>query len=113
MNPETGQSPSSEKDPAAAEPQRTDERKPYNPFPIVGVGASAGGVEAFTQLLSGLPDKTGMCFLFVLHLDPKHESKLTDVLSKYTRIPLLEGVQGLAVKPDHIYVIPPNTNMAV
>jgi two-component system, chemotaxis family, CheB/CheR fusion protein len=54
-----------------------------------------------------------MAFLLVQHLDPKHESQLTDLLAKVTRVPVLEATHGLAVRPDHIYVIPPNANMAL
>ena len=83
------------------------------PFPVVGVGASAGGLEAFTQLLSALPDTTGMAFVLVQHLDPKHESSLSGLLAKVTRMPVLEAVKGLAVRPDQIYVIPPNTTLTI
>ncbi len=90
-----------------------DERLGYSPFPIVGIGASAGGLEAFSHLLAHVPEQTGMAFLLVQHLDPKHESRLTDLLAKGTRMPVLEATHGLAVAPDHVYIIPPNTNMAI
>ena len=83
------------------------------PFPVVGVGASAGGLEAFTELLANLPDDTGMAFVLVQHLDPRHESNLVHLLSKATRTPIVEATQDLAVRPDHIYVIPPNTTMTI
>lgn len=83
------------------------------PFPVVGVGASAGGLEAFTELLANLPDDTGMAFVLVQHLDPRHESNLVQLLSKATRTPIVEATQDLAVRPDHIYVIPPNTTMTI
>ncbi len=82
-------------------------------FPIVGMGASAGGFEAFKQLLEKLPSDTGMAFILVQHLDPTHESKLTDLLSHTTALPLLEARNGTVVKPDHAYVIMPNTNMVI
>src|SRR5258706_1891695 len=82
-------------------------------FPIVGIGASAGGLEAFTQLLHDLPGTTGMGFVFVQHLAPQHESMLTELLSRTTKIPIAEVQDGMAVQPDHIYVIPPNSNMAI
>src|SRR5438046_3076937 len=81
-------------------------------FPIVGIGASAGGLEAFTQFLSGLPSETGMGFVLVQHLAPQHDSMLTELLSRTTRIPINEVEDGMCVQPNHIYVIPPNTNMA-
>jgi two-component system CheB/CheR fusion protein len=85
----------------------------YSPFPIVGIGASAGGFEAFQQLLAQLPAETGMAFVFVQHLDPRHESKLADLLTKTSKISVVEATHGLAVRPDHVYTISPNTNLAI
>jgi two-component system CheB/CheR fusion protein len=82
-------------------------------FPIVGIGASAGGLEAFSNLLSHLPEKTGMAFVLVQHLDPTHGSVLPEILARTTRIPVTEVADGIQVIPDHIYVIPPNTNMMI
>jgi two-component system, chemotaxis family, CheB/CheR fusion protein len=82
-------------------------------FPIVGVGASAGGLEAFTQLLKHLPVDTGMGFVLVQHLDPAHESALTQLLSRVTSMPVREVTDKLRVKPNHVYVIPPNTCMGI
>src|SRR5229473_3761705 len=100
-----------------AEPNATfnasEEKEADSPFPIVGIGASAGGLEAFTQLLAHLPAQTGMAFVFVQHLDPSHESRLTDLLARATHMPVIEASQGLPVLPDHIYIIPPNTSMAI
>jgi len=83
------------------------------PFPIVGVGASAGGLEAFTQLLKHLPADSGMGFVLVQHLDPDHESALTQILTRVTSIPICEVTNNLRVERNHIYVIPPKTNMAI
>lgn len=82
-------------------------------FPVVGVGASAGGLEAFTQLLKSLPVNTGMAFVLVQHLDPKHESRLTELLARATQMPVAEVKNGMLVKPDHVYVIPSNADMAI
>jgi two-component system, chemotaxis family, CheB/CheR fusion protein len=82
-------------------------------FPIVGIGASAGGLEAFSDLLHHLPEKTGMAFVLVQHLDPSHGSDLREILARTTRIPVREVSDGMAVEPDHIYVIPPNTSMVL
>ena len=71
-------------------------------FMIVGIGASAGGLEAFAQLLRNLPANTGMAFVLVQHLDPKHESMLTGLLSRRTNIPVNEVKDGMAVEPDRI-----------
>jgi two-component system, chemotaxis family, CheB/CheR fusion protein len=83
------------------------------PFPVAGIGASAGGLEAFSELLRNLPEKTGMAFVLVQHLDPKHSSELRDILARTTKIPVEEVTDKVLVKPDHIYVIPPNTSMAL
>src|SRR2546429_7904153 len=82
-------------------------------FPIVGVGALAGGLEAFTRLVEQLPADTGMAFVLVQHLDPEHESKLPQLLGRATKLPVLEVANNTRVKPDHIYVIPPNRTMTI
>ena len=90
-----------------------DERPQSRQFPVVGIGASAGGLEAFTNLLAQLPAQTGMAYVLVQHLDPTHESQLAGLLSKVTHLPVTEVTDGMAIVPDHVYVIPPNTNMAI
>ncbi len=82
-------------------------------FMIVGIGASAGGLEAFAQLLRNLPADTSMAFVLVQHLDPKHESVLTELLSRRTNIQVNEVKDGMAVEPDRVYVMPPNTDMTI
>jgi two-component system, chemotaxis family, CheB/CheR fusion protein len=82
-------------------------------FPIVGVGASAGGLEAFKQLLAAVPNKSGIAFVLVQHLPPKHESMLTELLSKTAKLPVLDVTDGMAVVPDHIYVVPPNADLSI
>jgi len=84
-----------------------------NDFAIVGVGASAGGLEAFTALLRTLPDNPGVAIVFVQHLAPKHESALVDLLSAHTAMPVVQVTEGLLVQRDHVYVIPPNTQMLI
>ncbi len=83
------------------------------PLTIVGIGASAGGLEAFTQLLRTLPADTGMAFVLIQHLDPKHESMLTQILSQRTKMPVNEADDQMATKPDHVYIMPPNRNMTI
>jgi len=90
-----------------------DEQGKNDLFPIVGVGASAGGLDAFSQLLSALADDIGMAIVLVQHLDPKHESKLGDLLGKVTHLPVIEATQGLVVRPNHVYLIPPNATMTI
>jgi two-component system CheB/CheR fusion protein len=82
-------------------------------FPIVGVGASAGGLEAFRSLLQALNARTGMAFVLVQHLDPDHESLLTKLLTQATRMPVTEVIEGVTVEPDHVYVIPPNKALGI
>src|SRR4029453_17979208 len=82
-------------------------------FPIVGIGASAGGLEAFSQLLRELPTDTGMAFVLIQHLDPRHESQLAEVLSRTTTMPVLTVTDRLRVKPDHVYVIPSTADMTI
>ncbi|MDX2242258.1 MAG: CheR family methyltransferase [Leptolyngbyaceae cyanobacterium bins.302] len=83
------------------------------PFPVVGIAASAGGLEAFTQLLNHLPTDTGMAFVLIQHLDPNHESLLTEILARSTQMPVREVQNGMAVEPNQVYVIPPNTKMVL
>jgi two-component system CheB/CheR fusion protein len=80
-------------------------------FPVVGIGASAGGLEAVTQLLKPLPGDTGLAFVLVQHLDPTHESALTSILARATAMPVVEARNNMKLVPNHIYVIPPNKLM--
>ncbi len=82
-------------------------------FPLVGIGASAGGLEAIGELLSGLPADTGMAFLVVQHLDPTHGSMLAEILAKKTAMPVKEAHDGQTIDANHVYVIVPNTTMSV
>jgi two-component system CheB/CheR fusion protein len=74
-------------------------------FPVVGVGASAGGLEAFTAFLQHLPADSGMAFVLIPHLDPKQPSQLADLLSKVTRMPVVEVNADTPLRPDHAYVM--------
>jgi two-component system, chemotaxis family, CheB/CheR fusion protein len=80
---------------------------------VVGVGASAGGLEAFEQLLKALPADSGMAFVLVQHLAPKHESILSELLGRATKMPVVEVTEGKEVEPNHVYVIPPNKDMSI
>ncbi|MEP6489066.1 PAS domain-containing protein [Microcoleus vaginatus GB2-A3] len=83
------------------------------PFPIVGIAASAGGLAAFTGLLSHLPTDTGMAFVLIQHLEPNHKSLLSEILARTTQMPVNEVKDGVAVEPNQVYVIPPNTKMVL
>jgi two-component system CheB/CheR fusion protein len=82
-------------------------------FPIVGIGASAGGLEAITELLTHLPSNSGMAFVIIQHLDPSHESLTSEILSRVTQMTVHEVQDGDRVEPNHVYVIPPNYSMAI
>ncbi len=95
------------KEDGPAQPQ--DEQR----FLIAAVGASAGGVEAYSDLISHLPEDTGIAFIVIQHLDPKHHSILRELLARQTRMPVEEVTDGMRVTPNRIYVIPPNTTMSI
>lgn len=82
-------------------------------LPIVGIGASAGGLEAFSKLLANLPESTGMGFVLVQHLDPIHQSHLTELLSHQTKMAVTEVTDGLLVEADRVYVIPPGVTITI
>src|SRR5216117_450826 len=83
------------------------------PFPVVCIGASAGGLEAFTGLLKALPADTGMAFVLVSHLAPKHESMLAHILGRATTMPVMEVTDTPTVRANHVYVIPPDRTMVI
>ena len=91
----------------------TQSAHPALSFPVVAIGASAGGLAAFTALLKALPANSGMAFVLIQHQEPQHESALTALLSKTTNMPVVEVSHGIAVKPNHVYVIPPNKKMTI
>ena len=82
-------------------------------FPIVGIGASAGGLEALEELLRGMPEDPGMAFIVVIHQHPDHVSLLPELLSKVTRLPVLKVKDNLTVERNHVYVNPPGRNLAL
>src|SRR5205809_1146424 len=108
MNP---RGPGNGKSHTAQQPEPQQSRRGL--FPIVGVGASSGGLEAFTQLLKALGPGTGMAYVLVQHLDPSHESALTELLAKATEMPVRQVTDATPVEPNHVYVIPPNVDMII
>ncbi|HEY3055746.1 MAG TPA: chemotaxis protein CheB, partial [Thermoanaerobaculia bacterium] len=82
-------------------------------FPIVGAGASAGGLEAFTELLRSLPDRPGMAFIFVQHQEPKHVSMLPEILARNTSMKVRQVSGDELVEADHVYVAPPDTHVLI
>ncbi len=90
-----------------------DRKKLSKPFPIVGIGASAGGLEAFTTFLRTVDSNLGMAYVLVMHLSPKHKSALAEVVQSKTRMPVQTVKNGMEVMPNNVYVIPPNTFMSL
>jgi two-component system CheB/CheR fusion protein len=82
-------------------------------FPIVAIGASAGCLEAYKEFFLALPPDTGMAFVLIQHLDPSHESMLTEIVAKTTKMPVEEVKTGVTIRPNCVYVIPPNALMAL
>ena len=85
----------------------------HDSFPIVGIGASAGGLEALRELLRGLSDDAGMAYVVVQHLDPTHKSLLADLLARATRMDVREAREGMEVCANHVYIIAPNTDLTL
>jgi two-component system CheB/CheR fusion protein len=84
-----------------------------SPFCVVGIGASAGGLEAIQELLSKLPDNTGMAFVVIQHLSPDYKSMLSEILCKYTMMPVMQAENGQTLERNTVYLIPPKFNMEV
>lgn len=82
-------------------------------FPVVGIGASAGGLEAFSSLLKALSPTLDMAYILVPHLDPQRESAFSQILSRTTRMPVVQITDGMQIERNHVYVIPPNCDLAI
>jgi len=95
----------------SAEEKKTDSAKSL--FPIVGIGASAGGLEALEQFLGNVPDGSGMAYVVIQHLDPTHKGMLPELLQRITRMNVFQVKDRMRIKPDCVYVIPPNTSMSI
>lgn len=89
------------------------EARQLSSFPIVGIGASAGGLEAFRRLLGALPKDTGMAYVLVQHLDPSHDSMLAELLSEATSMEVYEVKGDVRVEPNRVYVIPPSKGLVL
>ncbi len=100
-----------------ARPSRTPRKrvvaKKQATFPVIAIGASAGGLEAFRTLLALLPGKSGMAFILVQHLAPTHASMMAELLSSHTTMTVLEAREATRVEPDHIYIIPPGRYLTI
>ena len=101
-----GAAPSSSK---AAGTERAGRVVPY----VVGMGGSAGGLEAFEQFFSHLPPDTGLVFIVVPHLEPTHKGMMPELLARHTKMPVVEVEDGMKVQPNCVYVIPPNADLSI
>ncbi|HET6489007.1 MAG TPA: chemotaxis protein CheB [Syntrophales bacterium] len=110
--------------PAGAKKRKPTPRKPVSSklsgtvsasdaFPVVGMGASAGGLEALTSFFNNMPADSRMAFILVLHLDPGHVSMMPELLKRHTSMDVIEAQNGMTVEPDRVYVIPPNKDMSI
>jgi len=93
----------------ATEPDRAGRVVPY----VVGMGASAGGLEVFEQFFSHLPPDTGLAFVLVSHLEPTHKGMMPELLGRHTKMKVVEVEDGMEVQPNCVYVIPPNADLAI
>ncbi len=84
-----------------------------NDFPIVGIGSSAGGLEALEQFFNNVPKDNGMAFVIIQHLDPKHQSLMTELLQRNTKMKVYQAKDHLTVKPNCVYIIPPNKTLTI
>lgn len=106
---ESSASPESPSEESGSTPDATAEAH----LPIVGIGASAGGLDAFRKFLTAMPDDSGLAIVLVPHLDPSHESMMVNLLARQTKIPVCEAQDGMAVQANRIYVIPPNKFLSI
>jgi two-component system CheB/CheR fusion protein len=88
-------------------------RSAKRPVPVVGIGASAGGLEAVTKLLNNLAADTGMAYVFVSHLPPNHVSHMAEILAKTTSMPVADARNGTVVLANHVYIMPPNVGISI
>jgi two-component system, chemotaxis family, CheB/CheR fusion protein len=95
-----------------ATPDHTDPEHSL-PFPIACIGASAGGIEATSQLLGALAPDTGIAYVLIQHLDPVHPSALNEIYARVTAMPVVIAEHGMTVEPDHVYLIPPGKSLAL
>src|SRR6266404_2397934 len=88
-------------------------QRAYLPFPVVGIGASAGGVEALEVFLDGARADSGMAFVVVQHLSPEHQSLMAEILSRHTSMPVIQIRDGMAIAANHVYVIAPGFTLTL
>ena len=82
-------------------------------FPVVALGASAGGLEAFSKLFDALPADIGMAFILIQHLDPTHASLMVDLLAAHTKMKVQQAASGMPLESGHVYIIPPAMYLSI
>src|SRR5262249_39767395 len=87
--------------------------RPYSKRPVVGLGASAGGIRALKEFFSRVPADSGIAWVVILHLSPDHESKLAEVLQTTAPMPVAQVTDRVSIEPDHVYVVSPNTGLEI
>ncbi|HEV2970527.1 MAG TPA: chemotaxis protein CheB [Pirellulales bacterium] len=107
------ETPPSEQRPVAPAAIKKAEQAADRPAAVVGVGASAGGLDAFRQWFAAMPSDTGMAFVLIQHLDPNHPSLTAELLSKQTKMPVVQVTDGMHILPNHVFVIPPKTYLTI
>jgi two-component system CheB/CheR fusion protein len=100
-------------DPTEAEGKELLPCQKNEDFPIVGIGASAGGLEALEKFLGNVPGKSGMAFVIIQHMDPTHKGLMVEILQRVTLMKVIQAADGTRVRPDCVYVIPPNKDMSI
>src|SRR5580704_5730324 len=85
----------------------------HDSFPVVGLGASAGGLDAFRRLLTALPPRTGMAFILIQHLDPTHASMMVELLAGHTPMKVQQAADGMPLESEHVYLIPPGAYLSI
>jgi two-component system CheB/CheR fusion protein len=93
--------------------QHSAQEQPGGKFLVVGLGASAGGIQALKKFFSQIPKNSGMAYVVILHMSPEHESKLAEILQTTSSIPVNQVTERVRIEPDHAYVIPPNRNLGM
>jgi two-component system CheB/CheR fusion protein len=111
--PESPVAPTSAASPPAPEREAVAPRHGNKPFPVVGIGASAGGLEALELFLQHVPAASGMAYVIVQHLDPTHKAMLPELLQRVTPMEVVQVVDRTRIRPDCVYVIPPNSDMSI
>ena len=109
----TGTKPIDKPPEVSSEAGRDVPRDDRTGFPVVGIGASAGGLEALEQFLAHVPEASGMAFVIVQHLDPMHKGVMPELLQRATTLKVVQAKERLQVEPNCVYVIPPNKDMSI